>query len=137
MTALCVGRDPEWWTPEHEQARLAMLICARCTGCPGNDDAPHGVIRHGVAYSDAGRVLPVCGCGRPCPDYAGGTPRCAWCADPKVSTPRVGESRARWMVKLSARGLSNAQIGAQAGIGARTVAEARYRWVGAMIGRPS
>lgn len=107
MTALCAGKDPEMWSPASADARLAMAICRRCTGCPDNDPKPHGVIRQGVPYGDSGQVIPPCpACTRPQVDYRGGavTP-CRLCAVPDVAIPDPGQvraSRVRWLVKLGA-----------------------------------
>lgn len=129
---LCAGQDPDWWTPGHEQARLATLICGICVGCPDNDPGPAGVIRDGVAYSDTGSVIPACpSCGRPNDNYRGGiVPRCRRCAVPDIRIPDVRASRAsrrRWIAELSNR-LPTEQVAAEAGISVRTVWSIRHRY---------
>jgi hypothetical protein len=126
---LCAGRDPEWWTPNHEQARLATLICGVCHGCPDNDPAPAGVIRDGVAYSDCGSVIPACpSCQRPNDTYRGGIiTRCSTCAIPDVRLPNAKASRRRWIAALSDR-LPTEQVAVEAGITVRTVWSIRYRY---------
>lgn len=129
---LCAGQDPDWWTPADPGASLAIAICRRCVGCPVDDDpTPHGVIRRGVAYSDAGAVIPPCStCGRPNTAYSGGDPtakRCPLCADPTIAIPKVTASKYRWVVKLGDRGFSNKEIGAEAGISPVLAARVRAR----------
>jgi hypothetical protein len=118
--ALCAGRPPEFWWTGHQGNRLALAICRRCTACPDNDPEPHGVIRRGVAYSDAGKPLPLCSaCGGPNVGYNGGDPSlkvCAGCAVPDLPLPKWRASRNRWLVGLVARGFTARQAGAQAGL---------------------
>lgn len=123
MTLLCAGRDPEWWTPGHEQARLAMLICSRCSGCPDNDPAPHGVIRRGVPYTDSGKPMHVCpNCGRPNTTYRGGViGLCGLCAVPDIPIPGAPGDRRSQIAALVARELTNAQIAAHFGLRPETV----------------
>lgn len=125
MTALCVGRDPAWWSPGHEQSRLAVMICRRCSGCPSTDPEPVGVILRGVAYSDTGAVLPECACGRPCDGYRGGDVRCRSCAEPNLGLLNVRAARDSWLNKLHERGMSDRQIGFEAGMAPRAVEGAR------------
>lgn len=130
MRPLCVGRDPDWWTPASEQARLAMRICSVCVGCPVDDDpAPHGVIRHGIPYSDAGKVVPLCpNCARPNVDYRGGElGLCRACAVPDVPIPSARGDRDTQIVALTGQGLSDAAIGAQFGLKAESVRKIRRR----------
>lgn len=130
---LCAGLPAGWWTPDDDGARLAQAICRRCPaqpGCLDGDPQPHGVIRAGRAYSDAGKVLPDCEvCGRPCADYRGGTPRCRVCTVPDMALPDVSESRVRWLLALRDRGFTLKQVGAEAGLAPNSVSStcARYR----------
>lgn len=122
MTALCAGRDPEWWSPGSDGARLAMAICRRCTGCPSNDPTPHGVIRQGVPYGDTGRVLPVCDCGYPNAGYRGGPVLpCARCAVPTVPIPDRKAVRASRIRHLAVLGLTARAIGIELRVSKETV----------------
>lgn len=127
MTALCAGRDPEWWTPGHEQARLAIRICTVCPGCPDNDPAPHGVIRRGVAYNDRGFIIPPCpNCGHPQVNYRGGDlTLCSRCAVPDVPIPSCRGSRPDQVRTLVGQGRSDAQIGFDLGVKAEHVRKLR------------
>ena len=129
MKPLCVGRDSEWWTPNHEQARLAMRICSLCVGCPDNDPKPHGVIRRGVAYSDAGNVLPLCpNCDRPHTGYRGGElTLCQMCAVPDVPIPSQRGDRYTQIAALARQRLTDAAIAAQLGMKAEAVRKIRQR----------
>lgn len=85
-------RVPDWWDVGDDGNRLALRICFRCPLRSGSDcragspdPQPHGVIRAGVAYSDAGTPLPECRCGYPQTNYVrgGSVPTaCPWCAVP-------------------------------------------------------
>lgn len=126
MTALCHGRDPELWSTGDDGNRLALLICARCTGCPDTDPNPAGVIRQGVAYSDTGFALPVCGdCGYPVVGYNGGTPSCRRCADPQVWVADRTWLRRRRVTVLAGKGLLDRQISDRTGIPAKSVSRIR------------
>ena len=125
MTALCAGRDPDWWTTGDPGNRLAVMICRRCTSCPGDDPTPHGVIRQGVAYSDTGIALPACSnCGAPNAAYLGGPAefsRCDTCATPNTWTPDARTLRRRHVVALTLRGLPTAVIAEEAGVAVGSV----------------
>lgn len=125
MTALCVGRDPEMWTPESDLARLAMAICRRCTGCPDNDPKPHGVIRRAVPYSNTGRPMSVCPtCGYPQPGDASHHPdRCPRCDLPALT--RFAADLASW----HAAGLTDRQAGARIGASSEQVRDTRRRYL--------
>jgi hypothetical protein len=120
VTALCATRDPEWWAPESDGARLALLFCAVCPGCPDNDPEPCGVIRQGVAYSDSGKPLPICeDCGYPVADYRGGHVRCPRCSVPDVWIP----SKA-WLTRrrvLALPGLPAREVAERVGISPNSV----------------
>lgn len=98
MTALCVGKPAEWWSPEDPGARLAIAICRRCPNvfdCADGDPNPAGVIRGGVAYSDTGTPMAECPtCGYPRPARATGCSRCEMTArgelDPDEPEPDSG-----------------------------------------------
>ena len=126
MTAVCERMDPDMWSPESDSARLALLICGRCQGCPDNDPTPHGVIRQGVAYSDAGQPLPICpSCGFPVVGYRGGTPVCGRCAAPDVAIPDRRAHRlamVSWLTKLDT---SDALIAAELGVHPQSVHKLR------------
>jgi hypothetical protein len=85
-------RVPDWWDTGDGGNRLALMICGVCrfrtgTACTAGqpDPQPHGVIRAGVAYNDAGTPLPLCPCGYPQTAYRGGAiGRCPWCAPPTM-----------------------------------------------------
>jgi len=126
---LCRSVPAEYFDTGDAGNSLAVRICARCTGCPDDDPEPHGVIRHGVAYSDAGKPLPPCSnCGNPNVTFSGGDPstkRCANCADPQISIPDARLSRQRWVGKLARRGFTTEQIAAEAGVGVRNAERLR------------
>ncbi|GAA0495127.1 hypothetical protein Ade02nite_19160 [Paractinoplanes deccanensis] len=126
-TELCRGRPSEWWWTGDDGNRLATMICRRCTSCPDDDPSPHGVIRRGVAYSNAGRPLPPCpSCDAPNTSYRGGAVRpCDRCAVPNVPIPDLAGSREAQIAGSVARGLTDRQIGAQLGLEAETVRKLR------------
>ena len=130
MTAqLCRGRPADWWETGDPGNALAVLICGLCAGCPDNDLEPHGVIRRGIAYSDAGKPLPPCSnCAMPNTAFTGGDAsrkRCTSCADPTIAIPDVRLSRQRWVGALARRGFTTEQIAAEAGVGVRAVERIR------------
>ena len=95
MTALCIGRPPEWWETGDEGNRLALAICRNCpertgTQCTAGMPDPHpvGVIRAAVAYHERGWVCPVCDvCGYPVDDRVDARrpkPGCRNCRVPKL-----------------------------------------------------
>lgn len=125
---LCRGLPADWWEPASDGARLAMAICRRCPsldGCEAGDPKPHGVIRAGIAYSDAGRVLPPCSaCGGPNSTYSGGDPSvkvCGGCVVPQVPIPNVLRTRQAWMVALAKRGFTARQVAEETGASRSTV----------------
>jgi hypothetical protein len=120
---LCVGRDPEWWTPGSPSARLAIAICGHCTGCPDNDPNPRGVIRQGVAYADTGAALALCACGYPQDDRRA-TPQtlCRRCAPPRLDRWRTDVTR--W----AARGDGHTEMGRRIGFDRTSVRDALARW---------
>lgn len=86
---LCFTRPADWWSPDDDGARLALLLCRACprlNRCEDESGKEYGVIRAGVAYGDDGRVLPLCACGYPNRHRRGGTgrtnTRCHRCAVP-------------------------------------------------------
>ncbi len=87
---LCATLPPEWWDTEDDGARFALKLCRGCSARRGSecsaglpDPSPAGVVRAGVAYSDAGKPLPLCPCDYPIIGYRGGTPgRCHRCLPP-------------------------------------------------------
>lgn len=122
---LCRGRPADWWSPDDDGARLALTLCRACPAlptCPEGDPSPHGVIRAGSAYTDAGASLPICPCGYPDTTYSGGTiGRCGRCRVPDTAIPDPAAVR-RLAVKLLARdGLPDARIAAQMRLSRRTV----------------
>lgn len=129
MTALCAGRDPEFWTPGHEQARLAMRICSLCVGCPDNDPTPAGVIRQGVPYADTGSRIPLCpNCARPHTGYLGGeVTLCRMCAVPDVPVPDVRALRNARIAGMARRGVADEVIAAEVGMEPLSVAKIRRR----------
>lgn len=129
MRPLCAGQDPEWWTPGHEQARLAMRICSLCTGCPDNDPAPAGVIRQGIPYADTGKRIPLCpNCGRPHTGYAGGeVTLCRLCAAPDIHLPDARALRNARIAGLASRGVSDDVIAAEVAMAPASVAKVRRR----------
>lgn len=125
MTApLCRARPADWWTPDDDGARLALAICHRCPdrdGCAAGDPQPHGVIRAGQAWSDAGAQLPVCGCGYPVDDYRGGTVTpCRRCRTPDTPIPDPGEVRRRTVRLLVRAGHDDHALAAALGVQAGT-----------------
>lgn len=125
MTGLCVGKPAEWWSPEHDGARLALGLCSVCPGrprCLDGDPRPHGVIRAGIAWTDDGRPLPVCPCGYPDWDYRGGPTNrvCPRCRIPDVPIPDRLALRRRRVITLAAR-MSDGQIADRLGVSAKTV----------------
>lgn len=129
MTALCVGQDPELWTTGDDGNHLAVMICRLCSGCPDRDrdPVPHGVIRHGVAHSDAGVALPDCDrCGFPVTDFrGGGLPRCRSCADPEIWIPDPVLMRQSQVRTLARLGLSDRDIAEQTGFAVKSVGRIR------------
>lgn len=124
---LCVGRPPEWWWTGNPGNSLAVAICRRCEGCPDNDPAPHGVIRHGNAYADSGIVLPTCpNCDRPNSAYRGGEAGlCKSCAVPDVSIPSCRGDRNQQIAQLVGRGLNDTAIGFDLGLRPESVRRRR------------
>jgi len=86
--ALCRTRPDDWWDTGDDGNRLAILLCRRACPvlgeCAAGDDQPCGVVRAGVAYSDRGRPLPMCPCGRPVTRRRPGSDLCLVCAPPAV-----------------------------------------------------
>jgi hypothetical protein len=122
---LCVGKPPEWWEPANDGARLALTLCRACpnlTRCPGGDPNPHGVIRAGAAYNDAGTAVPVCPCGRPVTDFRGGTiPPCPRCRVPDVPIPDPTALRRRRVEICARAGMPDGMIAVRLGVSAKTV----------------
>jgi hypothetical protein len=96
-------RMPDWWETGDGGNRLALMVCGRCpfrrgTECTAGqpDPQPHGVIRAGVAYSDAGTVLAICPCGYPKPNSTGGIApkRCSRCGPPQIAWTYIPPPRA-------------------------------------------
>lgn len=122
MTALCVGRDPEWWDTDNAGARLAMAICRACPlrlDC--YDDSPAGVIRAGVPYSNVGTALKTCPtCGYPQPgELTNHKDRCPHCDVPSL---------ARWRTDIErwhAAGISDREAGARVGATREQIKAAR------------
>lgn len=87
VTALCRGKPADWWETGDGGNRLALTICRACPARPRCAAAARdecGVVRAGIAYSDTGKVLPVCHCGYPQTSYRGGTVTCCpWCTGQK------------------------------------------------------
>mgnify|MGYP001574485219 CR=1 FL=1 len=127
VTRLCVGRPCDWWDLGDDGNRLALAFCYVCpsrTRCSAGDPRPHGVIRAGVAYSDAGNPLAICACGYPDTSYRDGRigAGCPRCAVPPLDVVRPAvEQRARV-------GDSNAALGRRFGADRTTVREALKRW---------
>ena len=96
MTALCVGRDAEWWDSLNDGARLAFAICRVCPtrfGCLNRGPRAVGVIRGGVAFDDFGHPLAICPtCGYPRTGRPGLT--CSRCEAPTLGR-WLGDIR-RW-----------------------------------------
>lgn len=66
LRALCATRPADWWDLGDDGNRLALALCSVCPvldRCAGSRE--FGVVRGGVAWSDAGVRLPLCPCGRP------------------------------------------------------------------------
>lgn len=124
---LCKGKDPELWDTHTDGARLALMICGVCDGCPKNDPTPHGVIRQGVPYSDEGVPLPICHCGYPVTDYAGGDIRCCLRCREIGEQVRPAEHRER-VTALWAEGLGYIRIAQRIGASAAAVKHALERW---------
>jgi len=120
MTALCRGRDPEWWDFHSDGARLALAICRRCPAsaeCAAEEPKPLGVIRAGVAYNDEGTVLslcPTCGYPQHRPGFAN-PDRCGRCDVPSLTRWRADITR--W----AAGGISDTVIGGRLGATRRQV----------------
>lgn len=131
-TPLCTDQDPTWWEPGHEQARLAILICRRCPGCPDTDPAPAGVIRQGVPYFDSGLPMPLCmGCERPQVSFQGGWQAgyCPTCRVPDVPLPAlqpVRASRRNHALALVRRGFNDVAAGEESGLSTSYVAKLRH-----------
>jgi hypothetical protein len=127
VSALCEPLPFDYWITGDEGNRLAMGICRRCTGCPDNDPRPHGVIRRGVAYSDAGKVLPICpNCGQPNVGYRGGEAGlCSTCAVPDIAIPSAGGDRLSRIARMVEEKLTDTQIGADLGLKPETVRKLR------------
>ena len=70
VNAVCARRPAEWWETGDPGNRLAMLLCRNACGlldaCPGIEDGrAYGMVAAGRVWSDFGRPLRLCGCGRP------------------------------------------------------------------------
>jgi hypothetical protein len=124
VTALCRTRPADWWDTGDDGNRLALLLCSVCPGrttCSEGDPEPHGVIRGGVAWSDAGVRLPLCACGRPAPGRA----ECYDCDPPAVRSWadwRAPVSREERICALSASGVSYRAIALEFGLSKSMVA---------------
>lgn len=109
MNRLCVGKPSDWWEPADDGARLALMLCSVC---PARDECgpepEHGVIRGGVAWSDAGERLPLCPCGYPVPNP--GRADCFRCV-PRWDT-RIPRSRLRQRRRRLSADVLLGQIGA-------------------------
>jgi hypothetical protein len=127
VSALCVRLPAQWWETGDGGNRMAIGICGRCTGCPDDDPKPHGVIRRGVAYSDAGNVVPICpNCGHPNVDYRGGDPGlCSGCAVPDIAIPSALGDRRSQITQMVGQRLSDEQIAASLGLAVDSVRKLR------------
>ncbi len=91
--AACVRRPADWWDFGDGGNRLALMICSICPvqqECAREDPEPAGVVRAGVAWTDAGNPAEICPCGYPVVPKPG--PRqvvatCSTCTVPKVPIP--------------------------------------------------
>ncbi|WP_047890971.1 hypothetical protein [Micromonospora sp. RV43] len=84
------------------------------------------MIRAGVAYNDRGTALPLCECGYPQVDYAGGTVApCARCVVPQVPIPDRQEFRARAVRLLLAAGATDEEIAAEMRVSVRQAGRLR------------
>lgn len=126
---LCLNRPAEYWDSENDGARLALLICGACTGCPLDDADPYGVIRQGVAYGDTGRRLPICGdCGYPIAGYRGGPVHCPRCLVPDVFVPTTAWLNRRRVLALAE--LPAREVARRVGISANSVWRIRGKAAG-------
>lgn len=127
MRQLCLFKPSDWWETGDDGNRLALALCGRCPAraatCPGGDPRPYGVIRAGIAYSDTGSPLPVCGCGYPADDRrATEASRCRRCAPPRLD---------RWkgdVIRWYRRGDSAAVCARRLGFDRTTVRDALTGW---------
>jgi hypothetical protein len=100
LRALCRTRPADWWEVGDDGNRLAIALCrlacpviAQCATAAGDQEA--GVVRAGIAYADTGRVLDVCGCGRPVLGQSAVPGRCRTCEPPAVRIRRRPPGRPR------------------------------------------
>jgi hypothetical protein len=130
---LCSTLPPDWFEPASDGARHALGICRSCPsrgGCLVKDPTPHGVIRAGNAYSDTGRILPICSnCGYPDVGYRGGDVTvCRRCAVPDVPIPADrGAGRLARIAQLVSDGQTDEQIAAEFGMAKESLRKLRTR----------
>jgi hypothetical protein len=127
----CAGKPPEWWWTGDAGNRLALTLCRACPAaarCLTGDPQPHGVIRAATAYSDDATPLPVCGCGYPIDDYAGGTiTGCRRCRTPDVPIPDRRKMRQLAVAAMVRSGRRDDEIAAVLRVSPRTVRADRLR----------
>jgi hypothetical protein len=138
VSPLCAGQPTEYWTSLGDDGnRLALAVCRVCPCRNGDqcvgpdvvpDPRPAGVIRAGIAWSDTGKLLPLCdACGYPVVGYAGGDVSCRRCAIPEVSIPDPKQVRGRRIRLLVAEGMSDDELATALGIRRAAAQTARLR----------
>jgi hypothetical protein len=101
VTPLCATRPADWWTVGDDGNRLAMLLCRNAcpvrARCPGLEHGrAYGMVAAGVAWSDFGRALPLCGCGRPLVARSRRGPQTMLCGTCDPPYPRRWSRTAYW-----------------------------------------
>lgn len=128
----CQGPPPEYWDIGDDGNRLALMLCDVCprrrgTECDAGlaDPNPHGVIRAGVPYSEAGNAISICIiCGYPNLGFRDGIigKGCPRCAPPPLERFRGDITR------MVARGDSYAAVGRLIGAERTSIRDACKRW---------
>lgn len=128
--ALCRTTPPEYFYTGDDGNRLALMLCEACpartdvtcsAGLP--DPRPHGVIRAGIAYSEAGYPLGICDCGYPFVTGHGGPNTLCHRCDPPLAWFRL--TITYW---AEDKGYGAKRIARQLGYHPTSVRQAMAKW---------